>query len=44
MRFECLQAISDLVTDQIVVTTNGGASQEWHAYGPPEGQLQVKER
>lgn len=41
-RFECLQAVAPLVTDQIVVTTNGGTCSEWQAVGPAESQLQVK--
>jgi sulfopyruvate decarboxylase subunit beta len=41
-RFECLTAAAAMVTDQIVVTNNGGASTEWAAVGPPDGHLQVK--
>jgi thiamine pyrophosphate-dependent acetolactate synthase large subunit-like protein len=41
-RFECLAAAASIVTDQLVVTNNGGASTEWAAVGPPEGHLQVK--
>ena len=41
-RFECLAAAAGLVTDQLVVTNNGGATVEWAAVGPPESHLQVK--
>lgn len=41
-RMECLRAVAPLVTDEIVVTTNGGVGPEWQAVGPTEGQLQVK--
>lgn len=41
-RFECLQAAAGLVTSQLVVTNNGGASVEWAAVGPAETHLQSK--
>jgi thiamine pyrophosphate-dependent acetolactate synthase large subunit-like protein len=41
-RFDCLREISTLLTDQLVVTNNGGASTEWAALGRPESHLQVK--
>jgi thiamine pyrophosphate-dependent acetolactate synthase large subunit-like protein len=42
-RLECLQAIAPLITDQLVVTTNGGTGSEWQACAPTvESQLQVK--
>jgi sulfopyruvate decarboxylase subunit beta len=41
-RFECLTEAAALLTDQLVVTNNGGASTEWAALGPPESHLQVK--
>jgi len=41
-RMDCLAAVASLVTDQLVVTNNGGATVEWAAVGPPESHLQVK--
>lgn len=41
-RFECLRAAADLLTDQLVVTNNGGASTEWAAVGRPDSHLQGK--
>lgn len=41
-RAECLRAVGPLVTDELVVTTAGGATNEWQAYGPPDGHLHVK--
>ena len=41
-RFDCLTAAATLVTDQLVVTNNGGASTEWAAVGLPDSHLQVK--
>lgn len=41
-RYECMEAVVGLVTDQLVVTNNGGASGEWADIGPPDGHLQVK--
>ncbi|MBI4320113.1 MAG: thiamine pyrophosphate-binding protein [Chloroflexi bacterium] len=41
-RFECLAAVGPLVTDEIVLSTAGGATLEWQAYGPAGGHLQVK--
>ena len=41
-RFECLQAIAPLVGDELVVTTAGGATAEWNAVRPSDGNLQVK--
>ncbi|HZA55274.1 MAG TPA: thiamine pyrophosphate-dependent enzyme [Candidatus Udaeobacter sp.] len=41
-RFECLQAIAPLVRDELVVTTAGGATAEWNAVRPSDGNLQVK--
>ncbi|MEZ0239322.1 MAG: thiamine pyrophosphate-dependent enzyme [Chloroflexota bacterium] len=41
-RFDCLRAAADLLTDQVVVTNNGGASTEWAAVGLPDSHLQVK--
>ena len=41
-RFECLEAVAPLLTDQLVVTNNGGATVEWAAVGWPETHLQVK--
>ena len=41
-RYECMEAVVGLITDQLVVTNNGGASSEWADIGPPDGHLQVK--
>ena len=41
-RFDCLHEVAPLLTDEIVVTNNGGASTEWAALGRPESHLQVK--
>jgi thiamine pyrophosphate-dependent acetolactate synthase large subunit-like protein len=41
-RFECLQAIAPLVKDELFVTTAGGATNEWNAVRPSEGNIQVK--
>jgi thiamine pyrophosphate-dependent acetolactate synthase large subunit-like protein len=41
-RFECLQAIAPLIRDELVVTTAGGATAEWNAVRPSDGNLQVK--
>jgi thiamine pyrophosphate-dependent acetolactate synthase large subunit-like protein len=41
-RFECLTEAASIVTDQLVVTNNGGASTEWAAVGPADSHLQVK--
>jgi thiamine pyrophosphate-dependent acetolactate synthase large subunit-like protein len=41
-RYDCLREAARLVTDQLVVTNNGGASTEWAAVGPAESHLQVK--
>ena len=41
-RFECFQAIAPLVRDELVVTTAGGATAEWNAVRPSDGNLQVK--
>lgn len=41
-RFECLQAIAPLMKDQLFVTTAGGATSEWNAVRPSDGNLQVK--
>ena len=41
-RFECLQAIAPLITDDLFVTTAGGATNEWNAVRPSEGNIQVK--
>jgi sulfopyruvate decarboxylase subunit beta len=37
-----MEAVVGLITDQLVVTNNGGASSEWADIGPPDGHLQVK--
>ena len=41
-RFECLQAIATLVKDELFVTTAGGATAEWNAVRPSDGNIQVK--
>jgi thiamine pyrophosphate-dependent acetolactate synthase large subunit-like protein len=41
-RFECLQAIAALVKDELFVTTAGGATAEWNAVRPSDGNIQVK--
>ena len=38
-RGEALAAIKDLVGDEFVVTTAGGATVEWHAIHPSDGNL-----
>lgn len=41
-RFECLQAIAPLVKSELFVTTAGGATSEWNAVRPSDGNIQVK--
>jgi thiamine pyrophosphate-dependent acetolactate synthase large subunit-like protein len=41
-RFECLQAIAPLIKDELFVTTAGGATAEWNAVHPSDGNIQVK--
>ena len=41
-RFECLQAIAPLIQDELFVTTAGGATAEWNAVRPSDGNIQVK--
>ena len=41
-RFECLQAIAPLITNELFVTTAGGATSEWNAVRPSDGNIQVK--
>ena len=41
-RFECLQAIAPLFSDELFVTTAGGATAEWNAVRPSDGNIQVK--
>ena len=41
-RFECLQAIASLIKDELFVTTAGGATAEWNAVRPSDGNIQVK--
>lgn len=41
-RFECLQAIAPLVKDELFITTAGGATAEWNAVRPSDGNIQVK--
>ena len=41
-RFECLQAIALLIKDELFITTAGGATAEWNAVRPSDGNLQVK--
>jgi thiamine pyrophosphate-dependent acetolactate synthase large subunit-like protein len=41
-RFECLHAIAPLIKDELFVTTAGGATNEWNAVRPSDGNIQVK--
>ena len=41
-RFECLLAIAPLINDELFVTTAGGATNEWNAVHPSDGNIQVK--
>jgi thiamine pyrophosphate-dependent acetolactate synthase large subunit-like protein len=41
-RYECFQAIVPLIKDELFVTTAGGATSEWSAVRPDDGNLQVK--
>ena len=41
-RFECLQAIAPLIDRELFVTTAGGATAEWNALRPSDGNIQVK--
>jgi thiamine pyrophosphate-dependent acetolactate synthase large subunit-like protein len=41
-RYECLQAIAPLIKDELFVTTAGGATNEWSAVRPSDGNIQVK--
>jgi thiamine pyrophosphate-dependent acetolactate synthase large subunit-like protein len=41
-RFECLQAIAPLLDKELFVTTAGGATAEWNALHPSDGNIQVK--
>src|ERR671931_2551530 len=41
-RFECLQAITPLISNELFVTTAGGATAEWNAVRPSDGNIQVK--
>jgi sulfopyruvate decarboxylase subunit beta len=41
-RFECMQAIAPLIGDALFITTAGGATAEWNAVRPSDGNIQVK--
>ncbi|HEY7716384.1 MAG TPA: thiamine pyrophosphate-dependent enzyme [Candidatus Binatia bacterium] len=41
-RYECLQAIAPLITNELFVTTAGGATAEWNAVRPSDANIQVK--
>jgi thiamine pyrophosphate-dependent acetolactate synthase large subunit-like protein len=41
-RDECMQAIAPLFSDELFVTTNGGATTEWNSVRPSEANMQVK--
>lgn len=41
-RYECLEIIAPLVKEEIFVTTAGGATSEWFAVRPSDGNLQAK--
>jgi len=41
-RIDCLTAAARFISNQLVVTNNGGATVEWASVGPAESHLQVK--
>src|ERR671918_2210589 len=41
-RFECFQAIAPLIKNELFITTAGGATAEWNAVRPGDGNIQVK--
>src|SRR2546430_10932252 len=41
-RYECFQAIAPLIKDELFVATAGGATSEWSAVRPGDGNFQVK--
>lgn len=41
-RYECFQAIAPAMKDELFVTTAGGATAEWNAVRPGDGNIQVK--
>lgn len=41
-RHECLQAVARLAGDVLAIVTVGGASTEWNAYRPSEGNLRCR--
>ena len=41
-RMEALEAMKDLIGDELVVTTAGSATSDWHVVHPSDGQLQAK--
>jgi len=41
-RLDALQAIAPLIKDELFVTTAGGATAEWNAVRPSDGNIQVK--
>ena len=41
-RYQCFQAIAPLIKDELFVTSAGGATSEWAAVRPGDGNLQVK--
>jgi thiamine pyrophosphate-dependent acetolactate synthase large subunit-like protein len=41
-RFECLQTLAPLIKNELFVTTAGGATAEWNAVHPSDGNIQVK--
>jgi thiamine pyrophosphate-dependent acetolactate synthase large subunit-like protein len=41
-RYECFQAIAPMMKDELFVTTAGGATAEWFAVRPSDGNIQVK--
>src|SRR5262245_1233909 len=41
-RFDGLQAIAPLIKDELFITTAGGATAEWNAVRPSDGNIQVK--
>jgi thiamine pyrophosphate-dependent acetolactate synthase large subunit-like protein len=42
LRVDCIKAIGDIVSGALVITTAGGATHEWWAFGDNRGQLQVR--
>ena len=41
-RYECMQAIAPMMTDELFVTSAGGATSEWNAVRPGDANVHVK--